>query len=74
MYICKNCGELFENPKTIKEHHPYGMSYATEEWSACPYCEDADFEIAKYCERCGAAVAELDDGLCDVCYGDMYGE
>ena len=72
MFICNECGELFEEPKIIEEHHPYGMGYATEEWAVCPHCKETDFQEAKQCSRCGEYVAELEDGLCDVCYGDMY--
>lgn len=74
MYICNNCEELFEDCKIIKEHHPYGMGYAVEEWAVCPYCSDADISEAKECTRCGAMVAELDGGLCECCDGELYGE
>ena len=73
MFICNSCGEAFEQPKVIEEHHPYGMTTATEEWNVCPYCEDTDYSPAQQCERCGELVAELQDGLCDCCYGDVYG-
>lgn len=74
MYLCNNCGEVFEEPKTVEEHHPYGMSYAVEKWSVCPHCKDTDFDEAKQCYCCGEFFAELHEGLCDCCYGDMYGE
>lgn len=74
MYICNNCGEVFETPATYEEHHPYGMGTATEEWAVCPHCEDTNYSEAKQCERCGELVAELHEGLCDCCYGDMYDE
>lgn len=74
MYICNNCGEVFEDCKIIKEHHPYGMGTATESWAVCPHCEDTDIQEAKKCERCGEYVAERHEGLCEVCYGDMHGE
>lgn len=74
MYICNNCGKTFDDYKVIEEHHPYGMGYATEKWAVCPHCKDSNFSEAKECERCGELCAELQDGLCDVCYGDMYGE
>ena len=73
MYFCNNCERFFENGKVIEEHHPYGMTSATEYWAVCPYCEDTDFVEAKKCERCGEYVPELHDGLCDCCYGDVYG-
>ena len=74
MYICNNCEAVFETPAVHEEHHPYGMSYATEHWWVCPHCEDTDISKAKECERCGEYFAELNDGLCDCCYGEMYGE
>jgi rubrerythrin len=75
MYICNNCGEVFDTPETYEEHHPYGTGYASEKWSVCPNCGEPDYDEAKQCERCGEFVAELDgDGLCDVCYGDMHGK
>lgn len=74
MFICNNCGEVFAECKTVKEYHPYGMGHATEEWAVCPHCEDTDFDRAKQCERCSNLVSELHDGLCECCYGDMYGE
>ncbi len=74
MYICENCGAVFEDCKIIEEHHPYGMTSATEYWSACPVCGYTDIEEAKKCELCGEYYEELKDGLCDCCYGDEYGE
>ena len=71
MYICNECGEVFDEPKIIEEHHPYGMGYAVEEFAVCPYC-DGGFQEAEQCERCGEYVAELEDGLCDICYSEMY--
>ena len=73
MLICNNCGEVFDEPKIERETHgldcpPY------EAIAVCPHCEDTDICEAKKCERCGEYFAELDEGLCDVCYGDMYGE
>ena len=74
MYICNSCGAVFSTPDTYEEHHPYGMGTATETFSICPSCRDADIDEAQKCERCGEYVAELDNGLCEVCHGDMYGE
>ena len=75
MYICHNCGAVFDTPDTYEEHHPYGMGYARERWSVCPSCGDTDFDEAKECSRCGEYFAELeDDGLCELCWDEMYGE
>ena len=72
MYICNNCEEVFDEPKIIEEHHPYGMGYATEEFYVCPHCEDTDIQEAEQCTRCGEYVAEAEEGLCEFCYDDLY--
>lgn len=73
MYIC-SCGGVFETPAVYEEHHPYGMSYVTENISVCPYCGDTCFDEAKKCEVCGEYVDELKDGLCEECWKEEYGE
>ena len=72
MYICNYCGETFEDCKIIEEHHPYGSTTAIENWYVCPYCNDTDFEEAQRCERCGEFVADLQEGLCDICHSEVY--
>ena len=72
MYICNNCGAIFETPSIYEEHHPYGMGYATEYLAVCPHCQSYNFDEAKQCERCGELVAELHNGLCDCCHSDLY--
>lgn len=63
MYICKNCGEVFDVPKKIFESH--GFTDGTgEELFVCPNCE-GDYEEAIECENCGAVV-----GISDVCLTD----
>ena len=74
MYRCIDCEHTFSDYKTIEEHHPYGMGYAAERWAACPNCESTDIEEVYECSRCGELVTELEEGLCDLCYGEMYGE
>lgn len=71
MFICNECGELFEEPKYVFETHPYGDGYATEEWAVCPYCGENDFNVAEICVECGNYVADLTDGKCDKCYEEV---
>ena len=71
MYICVECEKVFEEPKIIEEHHPYGDTYATEYFGVCPYCK-GDIQEAEECSRCGEWVFETEDGLCEICYGDLY--
>ena len=72
MLICNECQEVFEEPKIIEEHHPYGMTYAVEEFAVCPHCKDTDIQEAHQCEGCGEYFAELEEGLCEICYSDLY--
>lgn len=74
MYICNECGEIFSDHKIVKDPRPYGEQIVHEEFGVCPHCNSDDWSEAEQCERCGEYVAELDEGLCDCCHGDMYGE
>ena len=74
MYICHECLGTFTEPDGYEEHHPYGMGYASEGFDCCPYCGSRNFDDAKRCDRCDEWVVETNDGLCDVCYEDMYGK
>lgn len=51
MYKCKNCGEVFDEPRVYKEYH--GFDNLPEIWSCCPCCggdyteveDDSDEEV-----------------------------
>jgi DNA-directed RNA polymerase subunit RPC12/RpoP len=61
-YKCYDCGETFNEPKTVKE--PHG-----EVLACCPYC-NGSFDEAKKCEICGEYFFEdeLNGGcVCDGC-------
>lgn len=72
MYLCLDCGKLFETPTHYTEAHgldapPY------ETWMGCPVCGGAYVETMR-CEQCGEWITgeyiELNDGqcVCDECY------
>ena len=65
MYICKDCGELFEDPKKVIEQEYYGSRLYSSE---CPWC-GGDFEEVKECLGCGKHYGEsdLNEGLCTKC-------
>lgn len=70
-YRCLDCGHIFEEGEQAvwEEHHPYGMGYATENFSGCPICK-GDFEETKQCTICGGEFLEdeLNGGcVCDEC-------
>ena len=61
MYKCSNCGEVFEEPNSIKED--WG-----ETFSVCPYC-NGDYDEVKQCDHCDEwhTEDELYDGWCEKC-------
>ena len=61
MYICLECGEVFESCSEWAE--PHG-----EDMCGCPYCGGA-FEIAMKCNICGKYHLEDDliNGICEDC-------
>jgi hypothetical protein len=70
MYICNECGLVFEEPYVYEERH--GLDHPPyEKWSVCPRCRETNFCEAQECKRCGTLCGELNEGLCDVCYEDM---
>lgn len=52
MYICENCGEIFDEPLYVEER-PCSDFPETETWSYCPNCRDDDYEEAVKCKICG---------------------
>lgn len=75
MFICEDCENIFTESKVILEHHPYGMGYASEEIYVCPHCNSTAIAEAVKCKRCGEYFVELpEDDICDLCYGEMYGD
>lgn len=69
MYICKDCGVLFEAPDEIPEFHPAGDGFVRENFGYCPNCGSSHFETAYPCQRCGVLVADSDYlfHLCKTC-------
>lgn len=59
MYICTDCGHIFEDGEEAirEEKHPYGDTTASEYFSVCPVC-GGDFETAQTCKKCGGAFLE----------------
>lgn len=70
-FKCLECGHIFEEGECASwyEHHPYGMGYATEDFSGCPICK-GDFEKTVQCKICGGEFLEdelLGGCVCDEC-------
>ena len=72
MYLCLDCGALFEDPQKYTETH--GLSSPPyETWTGCPECGGGYVETI-CCHLCGEWVTgeyvKLKDGTvaCDQCY------
>ena len=76
MYICRDCGELFEHPVThYDDPSPYGVSLpsGSYEYYECPECGSDDITEAEECPCCGNHY----DGqkvLCDNCMASLGAE
>lgn len=79
-YICRDCGETFDEPRRYTERHgletgPY------EELTCCPFC-GGSYEKAVTCACCGRLIPEseacltddLQCTLCTDCADDMAGQ
>ena len=54
MFVCLECGNVFEEPQHWKETH--GLDYGSyESFSGCPDCAGAYVE-AYYCDCCGEVI------------------
>lgn len=57
MYICRDCGRVFDNPAFFFENHGFDYGPA-EKWDCCPFCGSVSFDEAVYCDGCHEAVSE----------------
>lgn len=70
MYICKECGEVFEEPVVITDDpSPSGVSLTAGayKYESCPYCKSDNLGEAEPCSCCGE-YHDSDDGIiCKEC-------
>jgi len=71
MFICLKCGEVFLEPGTYREKHPYGDTYAEELFACCPECS-GEITEASQCSQCGTYVPDHDinGSICEECMMD----
>ena len=72
IYICNDCGYIFENPKVCRDYYDFWGRRESIEGSECPCCDSGDFGEAARCASCGKYVPESDlyfscDGKTLVC-------
>lgn len=75
MFVCTNCGEVFEDPDCWEEGH--GLDYGPfEQWSGCPACGESYVEAYK-CDCCDEWITgryiktDNDQRICEDCYKVM---
>lgn len=71
MYICLDCGNVFDEPKILKESHGFHDGYY-ESLYYCPECL-GDYEEACICDKCGEIIpeSESENGLCPLCSNEF---
>ena len=69
MYICPNCGAVFETPRGITIRHTSLSGRTHEDLTVCPVCDDDTYEPATRCSTCDAYISETQArfGLCADC-------
>lgn len=75
MYICKECGEVFEEPVVIYDDpSPQGVSLprGAYEFRSCPYCDSDNIDEAEICPSCDKW--HNNRILCDDCMGEIKAE
>ncbi len=69
MYICLECGHIFDTPREAAIRHTElsGLSYETI--MECPVCGSEEYEHAATCNKCGEYIGEsqAEFGLCPDC-------
>lgn len=73
MFICKNCGETFEQPMVVQDDpSPAGVALPSGyyEYEYCPYCESDLIEEADICGVCGDYIENGED-FCEYCKRDV---
>ncbi len=76
LYICKDCGEVFERPKEILGHGYIPFDGDTPNEYVCPHCEGDYYVSADECRGCGDIFeeSELEYGMCRKCLGEYAAE
>lgn len=67
MYICCDCGHVFDDPKRIVDDSP---EYGRFVESLCPKCESGNYEVADWCPDCDKWKPKSDK-LCEACREEL---
>jgi hypothetical protein len=58
LYICLDCGQVFNRPYVSRETHYEVDGNPTETFDLCPSCFSSDIEEADVCAICGVYIGE----------------
>jgi hypothetical protein len=72
LFVCLECGYVFEDPIIWEELYPYGEGYAGKKMSGCPSCYGA-YTKAYRCDCCDEWIVDdyikiEDKRYCQECY------
>lgn len=76
LYVCKDCGSVFKQPKEILGHGWIPMDYDSPNEYVCPTCNSDDFVSADMCAICEEVYSEeeLEYGVCPTCLKEQADE
>ena len=72
MYICNECGAVFEAPAVEREVHYWLDGQPAEEFAVCPDCGGTAISEAFECDGCGEYCAVDADKACIDDRGDRF--
>ena len=72
MYICNECGVVFEEPDVERDVHYWLDGCPAEEHLICPSCGENSFSEALECEGCGCYFSSESDNAYIDEKGDKY--
>ena len=58
MFICEECGLIFENEKVKVNYHSEVSTRDKETYYVCPNCEESNYHELDTCEVCGGEIRE----------------
>ena len=77
MYVCGECGEVFDSPDVKKEYTGVSSEGFHEyfEVGHCPYCGSEDIEDGHRCRVCGEWFYQhCCEEVCESCIADLRSE
>jgi hypothetical protein len=68
MFVCQNCGNVFERPRMFPVDTVESLQYI-KHFPGCPACASDEYNILKFCDHCGA---RIDDTYIETANGQSW--